>query len=80
MAFNKVIHVGQSLKIKTPNVKNFNDIEKNFKISSNNDIIINHSMYPDGFEITMTQLADKIIVTTNMELVENPDGSYSIQE
>lgn len=76
MVFNKTIKPGQSLKIKTPGNHSFDDITKNLK--SDGEIIINHSLYPDGFEIKMTQLPNKIIVTTNMELIENEDGSYSI--
>lgn len=76
MVFNKTIKPGQSLKIKTPGNHSFDDITKNLK--SDGEIIINHSLYPDGFEIKMTQLSNKIIVTTNMELIENEDGSFSI--
>ena len=28
----------------------------------------------------MTQLANKIIITTNKELIKNSDGSYSIKD
>lgn len=76
MVFNKTIYPGQSLKIKTPGNHSFDDITKHLK--SDGEIIINHSLYPDGFEIKMTQMPDKIIITTNMELIENEDGSYSI--
>lgn len=42
--------------IKTPKVNNFNDIKKDIKQS--NDCITNHSIYPNGLDITMSQLAD----------------------
>lgn len=76
MVYNYVVHVNESFNIKTPGNHSFDDITKYLK--SDGEIIINHSLYPDGFEIKMTQLSDKIIVTTNMELIENEDGSYSI--
>ncbi len=77
MVFNKTIKPGQSLKIKTPGNNSFDDITKNLK--TDGEIIINHSLYPDGFEIKMTQLPNKIIITTNMELIENDDGTCSIK-
>lgn len=76
MVFNKTLKPGQSLIIKTPGNHSFDDISKHLK--SNGEVIINHSLYPDGFEIKMTQMANKIIITSNMELIENDDGSFSI--
>lgn len=76
MVYNYVVHVDESFNIKTPGNHSFDDITKHLK--SDGEIIINHSLYPDGFDIKMTQLSDKIIITTNMELIENDDGSYSI--
>lgn len=76
--FNYSVKPGESFNIKTPGNHSFEDIQKNIK--SNGEITINHSIYPNGFEIKMTQLADKIIVTTNMELIKNNDGSYSIKK
>lgn len=64
--------------IKTPKVNNFNDIEKNIK--QTNDCIINHSIYPNGLDITMSQLADKIIISSNKKLLKNTDGSYSFED
>lgn len=76
MVYNYVVHVDESFNIKTPGNHSFDDITKHLK--SDGEIIINHSLYPDGFDIKMTQLSGKIIITTNMELIENDDGSYSI--
>lgn len=64
--------------IKTPKVNNFNDIKKDIKQS--NDCIINHSIYPNGLDITMSQLADKIIISSNKKLLKNTDGSYSFED
>lgn len=78
MVYNYSINPGESFKIKTPGNHAFNDIVKNVK--SDGQVIINHSLYPNGFDVKMTQLYNKIIITTNMELIENDDGSYSIKE
>lgn len=64
--------------IKTPKVNNFNDIKKDIK--QTNDCIINHSIYPNGLDITMSQLADKIIISSNKKLLKNTDGSYSFED
>lgn len=77
MVYNYSIKQGESFNIKTPGNHTFDDIIKNIK--SDNEIIINHSLYPSGFEIKMTQLADKIIITTNKELIKNDDGFYYIK-
>ena len=64
--------------IKTPKVDNFNDIKKELK--QTNDCIINHSIYPNGLDVTISQLADKIIVSSNKELLKNDDGTYSFKD
>lgn len=64
--------------IKTPKVNNFNDIKKDIKQSS--ECIINHSIYPNGLDITMSQLSDKIIISSNKKLLKNDDGSYSFED
>lgn len=64
--------------IKTPKVNNFSDIKKDIKQSE--DCIINHSIYPNGLDITMSQLSDKIIISANKELVKNDDGTYSFND
>lgn len=73
--FNYSLNAGEKLTIKTPNVKSFSDIKIEKKQTS--DCIINHSIYPDGTDITFTQLADKTIISSNKELVKNDDGTYS---
>mgnify|MGYP003327898612 CR=1 FL=1 len=78
MTYNYNVLPGESFNIKTPGVKSFDDIIKNIK--SDGEVIINHSLYPNGFEIKMTQLANKIIISTNMELVKKDDGFYYIKE
>lgn len=63
--------------IKTPKVENFDDIKKDIKQTA--DCVINHSIYPNGLDITMSQLSDKIIISSNKKLVKNDDGTYSFK-
>lgn len=77
MVYNYTVNVGESFNIKTPGNHSFDDITKSIK--SNDEVVINNSLYPNGFEIKMTQLANKIIITTNMELIKNNDGFYYIK-
>ena len=64
--------------IKTPNVENFDDIKKEIKQTSY--CVINHSIYPNGLDITMSQLSDKIILSSNKELLKNDDGTYYFKD
>ena len=64
--------------INTPKVNNFSDIKKDIK--QTNECIINHTIYPNGLDITMSQLADKIIISSNKKLLKNTDGSYSFED
>lgn len=72
--FNYSVNVGEKLTIKTPNVQSFSDIKIEKKQTA--DCIINHSIYPDGTDVTFTQLSDKIIISSNKELIQNNDGTY----
>lgn len=67
-----------NVTIKTPKVNSFNDIHKELKQSE--DCIINHSIYPNGLDVTITQLCNKIIITSNKPLIKNDDGSYSFED
>jgi len=72
--FNYSVNLDESITIKTPDVKSISDIQVETKQEP--ECIINHSIYPDGTDVTFTQLADKIIITSNKELVKNDDGTY----
>lgn len=72
------VKVGEKLVIKTPNVKNFSDIKIEHK--QDEECIINHSIYPDGTDVTFTQLANKTIIASNKELVQNDDGSFHFKD
>lgn len=75
--YNYSVNVGESITINTPNVKSLLDIKIEKKQTS--DCIINHSIYPDGTDVTFTQLAGKIIISSNKELIKNDDGTYSFK-
>lgn len=73
--YNYSINANEQMTIKTPKVKSFSDIKIDIKESK--DCIVNHSIYPDGTDVTFTQLAGKIIISSNKELVKNNDDTYS---
>lgn len=75
--YNYSINANEKLTIKTPDVEKFSDIKIENKQTE--DCIVNHSIYPDGTDVTFTQLANKIIISSNKELVQNDDGSYSFK-
>lgn len=76
--FNYSVKPGESFTINTPGVNSLDEVKKEFKQTA--ECIINHSIYPNGLDITFTQLANKIIVSSNKELIKNDDGTYSVQE
>ena len=78
LVYNYSVNQDESFNIKTPGNHTFDDIIKNIK--SNGEIIINHSLYSNVFEIKMTQLANKILITTNKELIKNSDGFYYFKD
>ena len=78
MVYNYHVLPGEDFNIKTPSTNSLNDV--NTLLKANGDIVINKSIYPTGFEITMTQLANRINITTNMELIKCDDGYYHIKE
>lgn len=75
--FNYSIKPGESLTINTPGINSLDEVKKEFKQTA--ECIINHSIYPNGLDITFTQFANKIIISSNKELIKNEDGSYSVQ-
>ena len=76
--FNYSVNANERITIKTPNVDSLSDIKKEHKQTS--ECIINHSIYPDGTDITITQLASKIIISSNKELIKNTDDTYSFKD
>lgn len=79
MVYNYSVKPCESFNIKTPGNHSFDDITKHIK--SDSKITINNSIYPNGFEVRVTQVETfKIIITSNMELVKHDDGYYYIKE
>lgn len=74
MAYNYSVKIGETFNIKTPN-----NTTVDVSLKTDGKININHSIYPDGFEITMTQMNNRINITTNMELIKHNDGFYYIK-
>lgn len=78
MVYNYRVLPGEDFKIRTPGSNSLINVKKLLK--TNGDVNINNSVYPTGFEIKMTQFANRINITTNMELVKNDDGTHSIKD
>lgn len=76
--FNYSVNLDEKITIKTPNVNSLSDIKIEYKQTP--ECIINHSIYPDGTDVTFSQLPDKIIISSNKELVKNDDGTYSFKD
>ncbi len=76
--YNYSVNIDEKFVIKTPNVKSLSDIKVEHKQTE--DCIINHSIYPNGADITMIQLTNKIVISSNKELIKNNDGTYSFKD
>lgn len=73
--FNYVLRAGEKMQINTPNVNSIDEIKKD--ITQTADCITNHSIYPDGLDITLKQFADHIEISSNRELIKNEDGTFT---
>lgn len=76
--YNYSVNANEKITIKTPNVEKLSDIKIEKKQTK--DCIVNHSIYPDGTDVTFTQLANKIIISSNKELIKNDDGTFSFKD
>lgn len=65
---------GEKVNISTPGVANLSDIKNDVQEFS--DHIIRHSIYPNGFEITMVQFSDHVVTVTNYPLESTADGGF----
>ena len=77
MVYNYSVNSNEEITIITPEVEKLSDIKTEMKQTE--DCIINHSVYPDGTDVTFTQIANKIIISSNKELIKNDDGTYSFK-
>lgn len=59
--------------------EDFKDI-KHEKISMDSGCICMRSTYPNGFIVDVEEYADKIILKTNRELINNGNGTFSVSE
>lgn len=76
--FEYIVSIGEKVTINTPYNIEFKDIKK--EISKSDSFVRNISTYPNGLVIDMTQYADKIIVKSNRELIDNGDGTFTAPE
>lgn len=68
LVYNYRVLPGENFNIKTPGTHSLKDVD--IKLKTDGEININNSLYPNGFKITMTQMANRINITTNMELIK----------
>ncbi|GAA0103293.1 hypothetical protein UT300012_40100 [Paraclostridium bifermentans] len=61
----------------TPFCTDIKQIKKETKVESG--FIHDISIYPNGFIVENFQYPDKVIVKTNMELIDNNDGTFSVK-
>lgn len=67
---------GTETKILTPFGIDFNQIKK--EITQTPECIRNLSTYPNGLVVDMYQYANKIVIKSNKELVDNGNGTLSV--
>jgi hypothetical protein len=65
-------------KLLTPFCTDINQIE-NETISQSPECLHRKSTYPNGFIIEFIQYSNKIILKTNKPLIDNNDGTLSVQ-
>ena len=79
MIYTYVLDSGK-LNIHTPSGGNdLNNIKKEI-LSHTSTEIVTRATYPDGLVLEIHQKANQIVVYSNRQLTENPDGSYSAPE
>lgn len=66
-----------NFELLTPNVERLDDIQK--EIVQSAECIKNISTYPDGTILEITQFADRTIIKSNREIVENGDGRFTLR-
>lgn len=65
------------IEVLTPFCKDFSQIKKETKVYPG--YIHDISVYPNGFQAETFQYPDKVIMKTNMELINNNDGTFSVK-
>ena len=69
---------GVGCKIHTPGISDFSQIKK--EVVQTAGKIVNRSTYPNGLILEVEQTATRIVVYSNRQLIQNPDGSYTAPE
>lgn len=67
------------MTIDTSFCKNLSDVKQDI-ITQSADCIHRKSTYPNGFAVEMIQSADKIVLKTNRELIDNGDGRFTVSD
>jgi hypothetical protein len=76
--YEYVLKAGSDVLVKTPFNIDFNDIKRVVTQAVNH--IISVSTYPNGLVVEIDQYADKIILRSNRELIDNGDGTFTAPE
>ena len=67
---------GKTLTIHTPHCQNFSEVKNTIREQSQDKMVM-RSEYPDGLTLEIIQTVQEVVVYSNRELTENPDGSFS---
>lgn len=73
---NKIELISGESNILTPGDHTLEDIT--VTLAKEDDIIINHSVYPNGLIVMSTVKADKITTYSNWNFQLNDDGNYTL--
>lgn len=72
--FMYIVESGK-LKINTPGIKNLSQVKT--QTIQKADCIFMQSDYPGGWHIEVEQRANRIVLYSNKQLVQNEDGSFN---
>lgn len=76
--YKYIFKAGQDSTIHTPFCTDFSLIKQEV-IEQTASVIKRKSIYPNGFEVILTQKSDEIIIETNKPLIMREDGTYDVQ-
>lgn len=69
---------GDNICIKTPHVNSFDEIQ--IKQNQSAECITNHSKYPNGLELDITQFADKVIISSNKRIILSGNNELTFED
>lgn len=76
--FTKTFPFGSDPEIKTPKVNSMNEVKVSSEQTAN--CIKSKYEYPNGLIFEIEQYFNKIILTSNKELVQLEDGTYTFKD